>query len=65
MDAYESVEGTVLEVRRTYVKLALSRRASDKMEAQGRNATWRMDRYSPDTTYQRQLKVRLGFWEKP
>ena len=47
----------MLEVRRSFVKVALSRRASDKMEAQGRGATWRMDRYSPDTTYQRQLKV--------
>ena len=47
----------MLEVRRNYVKVALPRRASDRMEAQGPGATWRMDRYSPDTTYQRQLKV--------
>ena len=54
-----SAEGTILEVRRGFIKVALPRKASDALEMAGVNAMWRMDRYSPDTTYQRQLKVNM------
>jgi hypothetical protein len=57
MDAYVSAEGTILEVRRAWIKVALPCKASDALEGAGGGATWRMDRYSPDTTYQRQIKV--------
>ena len=57
MDSYASFEGTILEVRRTYIRVVFSRAASDRMEARPARGTWRVDRYSPETTYQRQLKV--------
>lgn len=57
MDSYASFEGTILEVRRTYIRVVFSRAASDRMEARPARGTWRIDRYSPETTYQRQLKV--------
>ena len=57
MESYASFEGTVLEVRRGYVRAVFSRRNSDKMEERAAQGTWRFDRYSPETTYQRQLKV--------
>ena len=57
MDSYASFEGTILEVRRGYVRAVFSRSNSDKMEERGSQGTWRFDRYSPETTYQRQLKV--------
>ena len=58
MDSYASFEGTILEVRRTYIRVVFSRAASDRMEARPARGTWRVDRYSPETTYQRQLKVK-------
>lgn len=57
MDSYATFEGTVLEVRRGYVRAVFSRSNSDKMDERGSRATWRFDRYSPKTTFQRQLKV--------
>ena len=57
MESYASFEGTILEVRRGYVRAVFSRSHSDKMEERGAKGTWRIDRYSPETTYQRQLKV--------
>ncbi len=57
MDSYASFEGTILEVRRGYVRAVFNRSNSDKMEERGAQGTWRFDRYSPETTYQRQLKV--------
>ena len=62
MDSYLAVEGTVLEVRRGYIRAVFSRENSDKMEACSGNGTWRFDRYSPETTYKRQLKVQ---WQDP
>ena len=58
MESYASFEGTILEVRRTYIRAVFSRAASDRMEARPARGTWRIDRYSPETTYQRQLKVK-------
>jgi hypothetical protein len=57
MDSYLAVEGTVLEVRRGYIRAVFSHGNSDKMEACSGNGTWRFDNYSPETTYKRQLKV--------
>ena len=52
-----AVEGTMLEVRRGYIRAVFLRGNSDKMEACSGDGTWRFDRYSPETTYKRQLKV--------
>jgi hypothetical protein len=61
MDDYQSFEGTILEIRRNFVRIAFSRAASDGMEECPRDSVWRMDKYSPETTFQRQLKVRCSF----
>lgn len=50
-------EGTVLEVRRSSVKIAFSKADSDGIEACPPHSVWRLDKYSPETTFQRQLKV--------
>ena len=61
METYASFEGTILEVRRGFVRAVFSRSASDQMEDRvAAGGTWRIDRYSPETTYQRQLKVGGG-----
>ena len=57
MDSYASFEGTILEIRRGYVRAVFSRSNSDRMEERASQGTWRFDRYSPETTYKRQLKV--------
>lgn len=57
MEDYQSFEGTILEIRRNYLKIAFSRGASDGLEQCPADSLWRMDKYSPETTFQRQLKV--------
>ena len=63
LDSYASFEGTILEVRRGYVRAVFSRTNSDRMEERTSQGTWRFDRYSPETTYKRQLKV--DTWAAP
>lgn len=57
LESYAHFEGTILEVRRSYIRAVFSRVNSDKMEDHSSRGTWRFDRYSPDTTHKRQLKV--------
>ncbi|BDA47014.1 probable regulator of nonsense transcripts 1 homolog at C-terminar half [Coccomyxa sp. Obi] len=54
---YQSFEGTILEIRRNFLKIAFSRGASDGLEQCPADSVWRMDKYSPETTFQRQLKA--------
>ena len=58
MEDYQSFEGTILEIRCNFLKIAFSRKASDGLEQCPADSVWRMDKYSPETTFQRQLKVR-------
>lgn len=57
MEDYVTFEGTVLEVRRSSVKIAFSKGDSDGIESCPPGSVWRIDKYSPETTFQRQLKV--------
>lgn len=57
LEDYQSFEGTILEIRRNFLKIAFSRGASDGLEQCPADSVWRMDKYSPETTFQRQLKV--------
>jgi hypothetical protein len=61
LEEYNTIEGTVLEVRRGSLKLALSKGDSDRIEACPSGSVWRMDKYAPETTFQRQLQVRDPF----
>jgi len=57
LESYAFFEGTILEVRRSYIRAVFSQAKSDRMEDRPSQYTWRFDRYSPDTTYKRQLQV--------
>ena len=54
----ERVEGVVVDVRRTYIRVAVRSRESDRFIEVGPSGTWRIDSHNPPTTINRQLTVR-------
>ncbi|KAK9803820.1 hypothetical protein WJX73_003427 [Symbiochloris irregularis] len=55
--AIDSQPGTVLDVRKNYIRLAVSLPVSEVLEVQGAGKQWRMDFCNQTSTYDRQIQA--------
>lgn len=53
-----ALEGTVFDVSRTSLLVAVSRKHSETLDAVGPRGMWRCDKHIPQTTVERQIHVR-------
>ena len=57
-----ALEGTVFDVSRSSLLIAVSRKHSETLEAVGPRGMWRCDKHIPQTTVERQIQVRSCCW---
>ena len=53
-----ALEGTVFDVSRNSLLLAVGRKQSEALDAVGPRGMWRCDKHIPQTTVERQIHVR-------
>lgn len=53
-----ALEGTVFDVSRTSLLVAVGRKQSEALDAVGPRGMWRCDKHIPQTTVERQIHVR-------